>query len=323
MDDDHVGVPGDDTVPPDGCAAVSRTSGEPMAGTAPSTTGWVLVEQSGAWPPDAADTLQSAVLSRLAARLGPTAGGDGVRLQLIRRPGHHPAGSPTDAAIFLVHSGTDRWCERIDLHDTNALEALDPAVTTGDRPPGIGDPWHSRLLLVCTHGSRDRCCAVEGRPVATTLAARFGHEVWETSHVGGHRFAANVLVLPDGVLLGRLDTDSAPDLLDGCAADADPAFLRGRCGYAPAVQAAEVLARNQLGTATPGAAALWLVDQGAERWQVGLRVAVGANGLHDFCATIERRPLGHAVTASCGVPPAEDPGRFVLVALDRVDEPPD
>ena len=45
------------------------------------------------------------------------------------------------------------------------------------------------LLLVCTHGRRDACCAQFGRPTAMALARRYGTAVWETTHVGGDRFA--------------------------------------------------------------------------------------------------------------------------------------
>ena len=46
------------------------------------------------------------------------------------------------------------------------------------------------MLLVCTHGVHDTCCAVRGRPVAAALARRWPEATWECSHVGGDRFAA-------------------------------------------------------------------------------------------------------------------------------------
>ena len=60
------------------------------------------------------------------------------------------------------------------------------------------------LFLVCVHGRREVCCAVRGRPVAQALAARWPGQTWECSHLGGDRFAPNVLVVPDGTTYGRL-----------------------------------------------------------------------------------------------------------------------
>ena len=65
------------------------------------------------------------------------------------------------------------------------------------------------ILLVCTHGVHDTCCALRGRPVAAALAARWPGQVWECSHVGGDRFAPNVVVLPDGFYYGNLDPETA------------------------------------------------------------------------------------------------------------------
>ena len=74
-----------------------------------------------------------------------------------------------------------------------------------------GEPVTTDLVLVCGHGSRDACCALHGTSVFGALAGRLGdEELWISSHQGGHRFAANVLVLPLGLQLGRLGPDSAP-----------------------------------------------------------------------------------------------------------------
>ncbi|MGC1207984.1 MAG: sucrase ferredoxin, partial [Ornithinimicrobium sp.] len=95
------------------------------------------------------------------------------------------------------------------------------------------------LLLVCTHGRHDVCCAVRGRPVAAALAAEWPEATWECSHTGGDRFAANVIALPDGACYGGLDPDTAVSVLRRHLGGApDTAYLRGRTGYPPAAQAA-------------------------------------------------------------------------------------
>lgn len=66
-----------------------------------------------------------------------------------------------------------------------------------------------RDLLVCTHGTRDNCCAVFGVPVyqhLRDLAATEEPEwrVWRCSHLGGHRFAPTLVDLPSGRVWGRM-----------------------------------------------------------------------------------------------------------------------
>jgi hypothetical protein len=46
------------------------------------------------------------------------------------------------------------------------------------------------------------CCARLGVPLAQALAARHPGPVWETTPVGGHRFAANLVLLPHGLYYG-------------------------------------------------------------------------------------------------------------------------
>ena len=74
--------------------------------------------------------------------------------------------------------------------------------------------------------------------------------MYECSHLGGHRFAANVLVLPDGLCFGRLDARSAVALAAELEAGRLPLeHLRGRTALAPEQQAAEILVRRELGLA--------------------------------------------------------------------------
>ncbi|HEX7311179.1 MAG TPA: sucrase ferredoxin [Gaiellaceae bacterium] len=118
------------------------------------------------------------------------------------------------------------------------------ADTSADLVPG------RRRYLVCTNGARDPCCAIRGPAVAQVLARARPGQVYECSHLGGHRFAANVLVLPDGLCFGRLDARSAPGLADELDAGRLPLeHLRGRTAFEPEQQAAEILARRELGLA--------------------------------------------------------------------------
>jgi hypothetical protein len=105
-----------------------------------------------------------------------------------------------------------------------------------------------RTYLVCTNGARDPCCAIRGPAVAAALAHARPGRVYECSHLGGHRFAANVLTLPDGLCFGRLDVRSALALAEELEAGRLPLeHLRGRSTLEPDQQAAEILMRRELG----------------------------------------------------------------------------
>jgi hypothetical protein len=92
------------------------------------------------------------------------------------------------------------------------------------------------LYMVCTQGKRDACCAQFGRPVVEALAKLRPEETWEVSHLGGHRFAANVVALPSGDVFGRVTPDDVPALLD-----ADPRLMRGTSWLSPQEQAEALL----------------------------------------------------------------------------------
>ncbi|WP_460661316.1 sucrase ferredoxin [Kribbella swartbergensis] len=120
--------------------------------------------------------------------------------------------------------------------DEHALEVL-----AGKEP---GEVSHEPIYLVCTHGRHDACCAVRGRPVAAALAAAYPGRTWECSHIGGDRFAANVVVLPHALFYGHVSASRAVELAkhydEGLIV---PDLLRGSGAFAPAIQAAQHYAR--------------------------------------------------------------------------------
>jgi hypothetical protein len=125
------------------------------------------------------------------------------------------------------------------------------AIATGSLP-ALGSVTHEPLLLVCTHSRRDRCCAVHGRALLTSLLEVATDDqrarIWECSHVGGHRFAPVTLSLPSGAVHGRLGTEQSADLLrrhDEGRVTID--HLRGRSGFLAPCQAAAGAVRQLTG----------------------------------------------------------------------------
>ncbi|MFC5290203.1 sucrase ferredoxin [Actinokineospora guangxiensis] len=202
-------------------------------GTAPPVRAWLLVEQPGPWGPQ--QVPDSALPAEVKAALIARAAGLHARLLLIRRPGR---GAPGPRRVGYADSvaGTLRWTEFAAASD---LLEIDPRA-------GVPDPLP--LYLVCAHGNHDACCAILGRPVAAALAAARPGRVWECSHVGGDRYAGNVVVLPDGLYYGGVDAGSAPALADGHdRGEIDLARFRGASTLAAPAQAAQHFARQRAG----------------------------------------------------------------------------
>lgn len=255
------------TVGPDGsvhrCAVASLRRADPMPGTAAPAAGFLLVEQPGGWGRQA--LTDSHLDHRVGAAVSGRAIAQGLRALLIRRPGRHPV--PVRRRWAVVTSRTGR--EATWWGDYGADEELLTLPLDGSTGERSTEPFY----LVCTHGRHDTCCAVEGRPVATALETLRPGQVWECSHVGGDRFAANVLAMPHGLYYGRVTPEAAAELVSAYdRGDVVPRLLRGGTTQPPAAQAALAHARtvfgdNRIDALTPAGT----IHLGNGRWQVRLR----------------------------------------------------
>lgn len=239
------------------CSLASTARGEAVAGTALPNTRFLVLEHSGPWQFSSRETLADG--SAAAARIQEWVAGGG-RVQLARRPGSAPRRAG-DVGMVLYATPDGMWRSSWrDLEDVAALLDAAPDVVAGGEAGGGGTnqtlrvddtgegeagsrwvPTVESWVLVCAHTRHDVCCAVLGRKVATALHQVWPEQVWETSHLGGDRFAANVLLLPQQIMVGRLTPDIAVDQVvlhqqGRCSRET----TRGRCGQAPAVQRAVV-----------------------------------------------------------------------------------
>ncbi len=224
------------------CSGSSEDRGEPLHGTASTVRAYLLVEVPGPWGSNAVleNRLPRSVMRELSSRSRQ----HGVRPLAIRR---HGRPRPGPLQVYVAHADPARpWAETTRVEEPEQLLDIDLAPLGQGRSPGL-TPHHRPLFLVCTHGRHDVCCAERGRPVAAALAEHAPEDTWEVSHIGGDRFAGNLLILPEGLYYGRLDAASAVTLAsrhrDGWL---DLERLRGRSGYPFGVQAAEILLRRLL-----------------------------------------------------------------------------
>lgn len=204
------------------CSLSSRLAGEPVAGTGPEAHGWLVIEHPGPWGRDAlADSSLPPAVVDWCRELQRE---HGVRTLLARHPTrrHLSDRDPrnvwfavcTEASTVLRHRLVDTL---VDLPEQDLSN--------------FGAPITDPLELICTHSKRDACCALYGRQ--RILARPWA---WECSHLGGHRFAATSLVLPSGVLFGRLQASDRPDLTTD--------KMRGACYLSPVQQVADIAVRH-------------------------------------------------------------------------------
>jgi hypothetical protein len=291
------------------CSAVSRALDEPLYGTASTVVNWLLVEQPGGWGARALE--HSRLPPQVAAHLRGQAEAHRVRVVVIRRHGRHV---PDGIQVYAAHAGRRRrFLEHVHLPGPEALLDVDLAPLGRGEPLGVGTLQAEQIYLVCTNGRHDPCCSERGRPVAKVLQRRFGDRVWEVSHIGGDRFAPNVVCLPAGVYLGRVEPEVAEEVVerfDSGRLDLDR--YRGRCEYDFATQAAESFLRTRLGA--DGLDDVVLEER--TRFEAGRVHAVfrTPNGLHIVQVAVEhpgpRRPL------TCAGSPEAAPPVYRLLGIE-------
>jgi len=222
------------------CSDLTRSAGDDPVGSGTEFRTFLLLDQRGPWGRDAAG---DAVRELLAPHAGATVhAADGLRAFAVR-----PVTDRRQAA------GTPAWAGRVGHQATiTALPEVPdaPAVTQIAAGTPAGSPLTGVLVAVCTNAKRDRCCAVRGRPVAAALQQAFGGRVMEISHLGGHRFAATMLILPTGYSYGFLDPASAHTVVAAAHEGlVHPAHLRGRADLSGPAQVADAFWRTGIGPA--------------------------------------------------------------------------
>lgn len=215
------------------CSTLADELAEPMAGSVEERGRWLLVEDAGTWG-------EKAVRDLLGADTEARAKGAGIRLLLVRP--RRPVARTAGRRAFLVDVVRRRAAARTiaDPAEADALLGLDV--------DAFGDRVDEPMILVCTNGKRDACCALRGRALVAALDGEHAERTWECSHLGGHRFAGNLVCLPDGLVYGRVGPADGPGLVNAhLAGRVVMTHLRGRSAWPPPAQVAEMELRTRLG----------------------------------------------------------------------------
>jgi hypothetical protein len=235
------------------------------------------------------------------------------RVTLIRRPGTGRI-SGTQRCWYLVDSRSGHESVRTGSY-ADERELLD---VIGGRT--AGEVVEHPLYLVCTHGKHDTCCAIRGRPVAAALAAEFPERTWECTHVGGDRFAANLVVLPHGFYYGHVPVGAVVDLVRRHdKGQLEPRWLRGRSSVPAAVQAAQHHARVATGEhGLASFAPLGVESTGAELTGAGEWLVRLSAPDADLAVRVRERRVDTGRRLTCSAVAVGSVRTFELVELRQV-----
>ena len=226
------------------CSALSLEASEQPFGTASTADAWLLLEYSAGWGVRAfqESKLTRAVKSHLQSALKAV---PRSRLLFIKqeRETHGPL------TLFIVRSTeTDASIARVRLTDYEQLLSVNLAAILAGKQSLEAERWEQPLFLVCTHGRRDKCCAKFGYALYKSLRSEAGDNVWQSSHVGGDRFAANLVCFPHGFFYAHVTADAGRQIISQYNRQTVSLNnYRGRCCYPSPIQAAEFFLRLQSG----------------------------------------------------------------------------
>lgn len=232
------------------CSSRSRMVDEAIYGTAGRYDCFIVIEWNQKFPDKALGIFEGETFSgedaeRWQALLASL---PNPRVQLIRQRGFS-IDEDGLSVFFAVTHETNPLLYEFRLNAYSDIFTLDfNAMLTGSlsyRAFLREDP----LYIVCTNGSHDACCARHGLPVYKSLSMALGKpDVWQTSHIGGHRFAGTAVFLPHGIFYGRMTAENAPELLNDYQQNRlDLDHYRGRTCYSKVQQAGEYFLRRETG----------------------------------------------------------------------------
>ncbi|GAA1998945.1 sucrase ferredoxin [Microbacterium pumilum] len=289
------------------CSDRSLERGDPLAGTGGFGARWLLVEIDGAWGTHA--FFQSRLDPAIGRELVGRAESAGIRPVAIR-----PFGRRADErraqrrwrwALADARPGREsvRWGVVDDPAELLDVSLDGTAGTASDRP----------VVLVCTHARHDQCCAVRGRPVAQTLSRAFPDDTWESSHLGGDRFAATMIVLPHGLYYGRVPTAEAGAIVERYRqGEIVEQYYRGRSSLSNIVQSAQSFARADSGDARIEAFPPVLEERTAEG---GWRVDLAHDG--EVVTVLLHERMSAPLLSTCAATRPTSVREFALTSMSR------
>ncbi len=294
------------------CSIYSLSLGEPLFGTAPRTDIWILIEYPYPYASRAYEEsdLPLPIKERLSSVLQSCAN---PRLLLIKK--HHDEPKGRTVVFIAVSNPQAPRMYRYELAKYDELLAVDwEGVIKGDKSYSENHLHNEELYLICTNGKRDRCCAKNGLPLHEAIAAIKPENTWQSSHVGGHRFAGNLVCLPHGLYYGRVPADKGRKIVDAYRSGQIVLdHFRGRSCYTPEQQAAEYYLREQTGEMSiDGFRLVESRETDPDHWSITFDSQLGRRYRLKVCAELSE----YALFESCSKP--ENRNQQILYQLQSI-----
>ncbi len=190
------------------CSVFSEANSEDPCGSAPFWQHCLVLEVAPPWEHEVVDSrnFPAGIAELLAQR-------PDVRLQTIQPDDIYSVDGHSRIMLFSRPNGPVHEMIRNEyVVPTTKVSAVVLALLENDINLDKFAGWRQdnegmRDILVCTHGSRDICCASIGHPTYQELRAAYSApktRIWQLSHTGGHRLAPNVIDMPSGRYWSRL-----------------------------------------------------------------------------------------------------------------------
>jgi hypothetical protein len=133
-----------------------------------------------------------------------------------------PNESPDQVEVLVYPERLKFFVSRNNEEQISSFAQLivSPSLNRQSSFPCAAIPWR-QLVLVCTHGSRDKRCGRAGPLVISAMLAELKRRgiteeelaVRGSSHIGGHKFAGTLIVYPTGQWYGYVTPKVVPELL--------------------------------------------------------------------------------------------------------------
>ena len=239
------------------CSKYSSENKESISGTAPDWDTLILVSLNTPWQPDIEDSNDFPAgindIVKSASNMN-----NKIRLQCIIPDEDYVGTGLTKIIKYSKQSDEDYFSKfqkfEFDVSSDKIYSVVNDLTLNEDEElieQGLANNKDARDIFVCTHGSRDVCCASFGFPIYTELKNRFSDtstRVWRISHIGGHRYAPNVIEMPSGRLWSRVEADDIEGVFEKqYSANEIQPFYRGLIGLNSAyeqIMEAKLLLQN-------------------------------------------------------------------------------
>lgn len=203
------------------CADNSRNLNEDIIGSAPTNEIYILIECPTPWEENAFNSRQiPSNLRCLKEQIQKQK--ISINLLLVNKENSKNLSKKTKSVIVFKKKQDFSNCfSRLEM-EVQSLEDVAPLIESYlNKTDSVNDysDTNVRDILICTHGSHDKCCAKYGIPfyreaLATVKDLQLTNvNVWQSSHFGGHRFAPTAIDFPEGRYYGDLDQNTFRSIL--------------------------------------------------------------------------------------------------------------